>query len=103
MASKKKKGLVIVESPAKARKIAGFLGNAYDVRASMGHVRDLPEKAADIPAAMKKEAWTRLGVNVDNEFSPLYIVSPAKKKVVKELKALLKDAEELYIATDEDR
>lgn len=103
MASKKKKGLVIVESPAKARKIAGFLGSDYDVRASMGHVRDLPEKAADIPAAMKKEAWTRLGVNVDDDFAPLYVVSPAKKKVVKELKDLLKDAEVLYIATDEDR
>lgn len=103
VASKKKKGLVIVESPAKARKIAGFLGSDYEVRASMGHVRDLPEKAADIPAAMKKEAWTRLGVNVDNEFSPLYVVSPAKKKVVKELKELLKNSEELIIATDEDR
>lgn len=98
-----KKGLVIVESPAKARKIAGFLGNDYEVRASMGHVRDLPEKAADIPAKMKKEAWTRLGVNVEEDFTPLYVVSPAKKKVVKELKDLLKNAETLYIATDEDR
>lgn len=103
VASKKKKALVIVESPAKARKIAGFLGSDYEVRASMGHVRDLPEKAADIPAAMKKEQWTRLGVNVENQFSPLYVVSPAKKKVVKELKDLLKNAEELIIATDEDR
>lgn len=103
VASKKKKGLVIVESPAKARKIAGFLGSDYDVRASMGHVRDLPEKAADIPAAMKKEAWTRLGVNVENKFAPLYVVSPAKKKVVKELQELLANAEELIIATDEDR
>ena len=100
---KKKKGLVIVESPAKAKKIASFLGNDYDVRASVGHVRDLPSKAADIPAAMKKEAWTRLGVNVDDNFSPLYVVSSEKKKVVKELKALLKDSEELIIATDEDR
>ena len=100
---KKKKGLVIVESPAKARKIAGFLGNDYEVRASMGHVRDLPEKAADIPQAMKKEAWTRLGVNVEDRFAPLYVVSPAKKKVVKELKDLLKGSEELIIATDEDR
>ncbi len=103
VAAKKKKALVVVESPAKARKIAGFLGSDYEVRASMGHVRDLPEKAADIPAAMKKEAWTRLGVNVEDEFAPLYIVSPAKKKVVKELKDLLKNAEELIIATDEDR
>lgn len=100
---KKKKALVIVESPAKARKIAGFLGSDYDVRASMGHVRDLPEKAADIPQALKKEQWTRLGVNVEERFTPLYIVSPAKKKVVKELKDLLKDAQELIIATDEDR
>ncbi|QDT31215.1 type I DNA topoisomerase [Thalassoglobus polymorphus] len=103
VAAKKKKALVIVESPAKARKIAGFLGSDYEVRASMGHVRDLPEKAADIPAAMKKEAWTRLGVNVEEEFTPLYVVSPAKKKVVKELKDLLKNSEELIIATDEDR
>jgi len=101
--AKKKKGLVIVESPAKAKKIAGFLGSDYDVRASMGHVRDLPEKAADIPEALKSEAWTRLGVNVENGFEPLYIVSPEKKKTVKELKDLLKGAEELIVATDEDR
>ncbi len=101
--SKKKRGLVIVESPAKAKKIAGYLGSDYEVRASMGHVRDLPEKAADIPEALKAEAWTRLGVNVDNGFEPLYVVSPEKKKTVKELKDLLKDAEELIVATDEDR
>jgi len=81
--AKKKKGLVIVESPAKAKKIAGFLGSDYDVRASMGHVRDLPEKAADIPEALKSEAWTRLGVNVENGFEPLYIVSPERKKLSK--------------------
>ncbi|WP_437187303.1 type I DNA topoisomerase [Planctomicrobium sp. SH668] len=101
--AKKKKGLVIVESPAKAKKIAGFLGGDYEVRASMGHVRDLPEKAADIPEAMKSEAWTRLGVNVDQNFEPLYIVSPEKVKTVKELRDLLKGAEELIVATDEDR
>ncbi|HWL10367.1 MAG TPA: type I DNA topoisomerase [Planctomicrobium sp.] len=101
--SKKKRGLVIVESPAKAKKIAGYLGSDYDVRASMGHVRDLPEKAADIPEAMKSEAWTRLGVNVDKGFEPLYVISPEKKKTVKELKDLLKNAEELIVATDEDR
>lgn len=99
----KKKGLVIVESPAKAKKIAGYLGGDYEVRASMGHVRDLPEKAADIPEALKSEAWTRLGVNVEKGFEPLYIVSPDKKKTVKELKDLLKDADELIVATDEDR
>ncbi|SFI24760.1 type I DNA topoisomerase [Planctomicrobium piriforme] len=101
--SKKKLGLVIVESPAKAKKIAGFLGSDYDVRASMGHVRDLPEKAADIPEELKSEAWTRLGVNVSKGFEPLYIISPEKKKTVKELKDLLKNAEELIVATDEDR
>jgi DNA topoisomerase-1 len=101
--SRKKKGLVIVESPAKAKKIAGFLGGDYEVRASMGHVRDLPEKAADIPEGLKSEAWTRLGVNVEKGFEPLYIVSPDKKKTVKDLKESLKGADELIVATDEDR
>jgi len=99
----KKKALVIVESPAKAKKIQGFLGDDYVVRASVGHVRDLPAKAAEIPAALKKEAWAKLGVNVDSDFDPLYVVPPEKKKTVKELKDLLKDADELIIATDEDR
>ncbi|MCA9043195.1 MAG: type I DNA topoisomerase [Planctomycetaceae bacterium] len=99
----RKKGLVIVESPAKAKKIAEFLGGSYEVRASVGHVRDLPEKAADIPKEFKKEPWSNLGVNVDQGFAPLYVVSPDKKKTVTELKKLLKDAEELIIATDEDR
>jgi len=99
----KKKGLVIVESPAKAKKIGGFLGSDYDVRASVGHVRDLPQDASQIPAEVKKEPWSRLGVNVEDDFAPLYVVSPDKKKVVKELKSLLKNAEELIIATDEDR
>ncbi len=102
-AHNKKRALVIVESPAKAKKIAGYLGSDFDVRASMGHVRDLPEKAADIPEALKSEAWTRLGVNVDKGFEPLYIISPEKKKTVKELKDLLKNADELIVATDEDR
>ncbi|MEQ9410784.1 MAG: type I DNA topoisomerase [Fuerstiella sp.] len=99
----KKKALVIVESPAKAKKIQGFLGDNYVVRASVGHVRDLPAKAAEVPAALKKEAWAKLGVNVDNDFEPLYVVPAEKKKTVKELKDLLKDADELIIATDEDR
>ncbi len=103
MAKKKVKGLVIVESPAKARKISGYLGSDYTVLASMGHVRDLPSGAAEIPAAVKKEPWSTLGVNVDSEFEPLYIVPKEKKKVVKELKDALKDAQELIIATDEDR
>ncbi|MFO1096439.1 MAG: type I DNA topoisomerase [Planctomycetaceae bacterium] len=101
--TKRKKGLVIVESPAKAKKIGGFLGKDYEVRASMGHVRDLPAKAAEVPAEVKKEPWSTLGVNVAADFEPLYIVPPEKKKVVKELKDLLKDAEELILATDEDR
>lgn len=103
MAKKKVKGLVIVESPAKARKISGYLGSDYIVLASMGHVRDLPANAAEIPAAVKKEPWATLGVNVDSEFEPLYIVPKDKKKVVKELKDALKNAQELIIATDEDR
>lgn len=101
--SKRKKGLVIVESPAKAKKIGGFLGSDYEVRASMGHVRDLPAKAAEVPAEVKKEPWSTLGVNVSADFEPLYIVPPEKKKVVKELKSLLKTADELILATDEDR
>lgn len=99
----RKKALVIVESPAKAKKIQGFLGNDYVVRASVGHVRDLPAKAAEVPASLKKESWASLGVNVDSEFEPLYVVPAEKKKIVKELKDLLKDADELIVATDEDR
>jgi DNA topoisomerase I len=100
---KRKKALVIVESPAKAKKIGGFLGPDYIVRASVGHVRDLPEKAALIPEKYKKESWSRLGINTEADFEPLYIVPPEKRKVVKELKDLLKDADELILATDEDR
>lgn len=98
-----KKALVIVESPAKAKKIAGFLGNDYIVRASMGHVRDLPAKASEIPAAVKKESWATLGVNVENDFDPLYVVPSEKKKVVAELKEALQQVDELILATDEDR
>jgi DNA topoisomerase-1 len=100
---RKKKGLVIVESPAKAKKIASFLGSDYEVRASIGHVRDLPEKAADIPKEVKKLSWSNLGVDVEHDFAPLYVVSSEKKKTVEELKKLLKDADELILATDEDR
>jgi DNA topoisomerase-1 len=100
---KKHKGLVIVESPAKARKISGYLGKDYQVLASMGHVRDLPANASEIPAAVKKEPWSSLGVNTDSNFEPLYIVPKEKKKVVKELKDALKNAEMLILATDEDR
>ena len=103
MAGKKIKGLVIVESPAKARKIGGYLGKDYQVMASMGHVRDLPANASEIPAAVKKEPWSSLGVNVEAEFEPLYVVPKEKKQVVKELKEALKNADELILATDEDR
>ncbi|MGV0781707.1 type I DNA topoisomerase [Mycolicibacterium sp. XJ775] len=95
--------LVIVESPTKARKIAGYLGSNYVVESSRGHIRDLPRNAADVPAKYKSEPWARLGVNVDDNFEPLYIVSPEKKSTVTELKDLLKGVDELYLATDGDR
>lgn len=95
--------LVIVESPTKARKLAGYLGSAYIVESSRGHIRDLPRAAADVPAKFKSEPWARLGVNVDADFEPLYIISPEKKSTVSELKGLLKDVDELYLATDGDR
>ncbi|WP_077078889.1 type I DNA topoisomerase [Mycobacterium numidiamassiliense] len=95
--------LVIVESPTKARKLAGYLGSRYIVESSRGHIRDLPRAAADVPAKYKSEPWARLGVNVDADFEPLYIISPEKKSTVTELKGLLKDVDELYLATDGDR
>jgi DNA topoisomerase-1 len=102
--AKKIKGLVVVESPAKARKIGEYLGRDYKVMASMGHVRDLPAKASEIPPDVKKSApWATLGVNVGSDFEPLYIVPQEKKKVVKDLKDALKNAGELILATDEDR
>ncbi|EKT82337.1 DNA topoisomerase I subunit omega [Rhodococcus wratislaviensis IFP 2016] len=94
---------MIVESPTKARKIAPYLGKNYVVEASVGHIRDLPRGAADVPAKYKGESWARLGVNVDHDFEPLYVVSPEKKSKVTELKSLLKDADELFLATDPDR
>jgi len=94
---------VIVESPAKARKIASYLGRNYVVESSKGHIRDLPRGAADVPAEYKGQPWARLGVDVDNGFEPLYIVTPDKKATVKDLKGKLKDADELYLATDGDR
>ncbi|MEX2032375.1 MAG: toprim domain-containing protein, partial [Dehalococcoidia bacterium] len=95
--------LVIVESPAKARTISQYLGDGYVVESSIGHIRDLPSSASEIPAAYKKEKWARLGVNIDAGFEPLYVVPPSKNEQVKKLRALLKDADELYLATDEDR
>ncbi len=103
MAKQKYKGLVIVESPAKAKKINSYLGRDYKVLASMGHVRDLPESAADIPEEVKKEPWSRLGVNVSADFEPLYVIPAKKKKLISELKSALKEADELILATDEDR
>jgi DNA topoisomerase I len=97
------KALVIVESPAKARTISGLLGPDFIVESSIGHIRDLPRGADEVPAAYKGEGWARLGVDVDNGFKPLYVVSASKKSVVANLKRLLKGADELYLATDEDR
>ncbi len=97
------KPLVIVESPAKAKTIARFLGSDYVVESSIGHIRDLPGNAAEVPAAYKDRPWGRLGVDTDNGFKPLYVVARTKKQVVSKLKAALKDASELYLATDEDR
>jgi len=95
--------LVIVESPTKARTIRNFLPAGYRVEASMGHVRDLPQSASDIPADLKGTEWAKLGVNVDADFEPLYIVPDDKKKIVRELKSALKGVKELILATDEDR
>ncbi|HET9898940.1 MAG TPA: type I DNA topoisomerase [Streptosporangiaceae bacterium] len=95
--------MVIVESPAKARTIAGYLGRDYVVESSIGHIRDMPGSAADIPDRLKKEPWARLGVNIEADFEPLYVVNADKRQQVSKLKALLKDADELLLATDEDR
>jgi DNA topoisomerase-1 len=97
------KHLVIVESPAKARTIAGYLGPEFVVESSVGHIRDLPDSAAEIPEKYKGEAWARLGVDVEHGFEPLYVVDPDKKKTVAQLRKSLADADELLLATDEDR
>ncbi|MCB9526572.1 MAG: DNA topoisomerase I, partial [Myxococcales bacterium] len=103
MAEQGGRALVIVESPTKARTIRKFLGDDYMVEASMGHVRDLPSSAAEMPASVKGKPWARLAVDVENGYQPVYVVPSDKKKVVSSLKKLLKDAEVLYLATDEDR
>jgi DNA topoisomerase I len=95
--------LVIVESPAKAKTIKGYLGPGYVVEASVGHIRDLPNGAAEVPAKYKGEPWARLGVNVNHDFEPLYVVNTDKKEQVKKLKQLLAESDELLLATDEDR
>jgi DNA topoisomerase I len=97
------KPLVIVESPAKARTLSRFLGNKYRVEASYGHIRDLPESAAEVPAEIKGKSWGRLGVDTDGDFTPYYVVPSDKKKNVTALKAAMKDASELILATDPDR
>jgi len=99
----KNNALVIVESPTKAKTIRKFLPKNFKVLASMGHVRDLPQSASEIPASLKKEAWAKIGVNVEQNFEPLYVVPKGKSKIIKELKDELKEASELYLATDEDR
>ncbi|GAW50263.1 DNA topoisomerase IA [Nocardioides sp. PD653] len=95
--------LVIVESPAKARTIGGYLGSGYVVESSIGHIRDLPNNAADTPAKIKDKPWGRLAVDVDHGFEPYYVVPRDKKAHISKLKGLLKDADELFLATDEDR
>jgi len=95
--------LVIVESPSKARTIAGYLGQGYVVESSVGHIRDMPDSAAEIPAKYRGEPWARLGVDVDHNFEPLFVVHSDKRQQVSKLKSLLKDADELLLATDEDR
>ncbi|WP_423846387.1 type I DNA topoisomerase, partial [Aeromicrobium sp.] len=95
--------LVIVESPNKVRSIAGYLGDGYVVDSSVGHIRDLPKGADEVPAKYKGESWARLGVDIDNAFEPVYVVSADKKSQITKLKKLLKDADELVLATDEDR
>lgn len=102
-ATSKTRRLVIVESPAKAKTIKGYLGPGYEVESSVGHIRDLPNGAAEVPAKYKGESWARLGVNVDHDFEPLYVVNSDKKQQVSKLKKLLAESDELYLATDEDR
>src|SRR5919205_3119830 len=95
--------LVIVESPAKARTISKYLGGGFTVEASIGHIRDLPQGAKQIPAQYKSEPWSNLGVNVNDNFTPIYVIPPGKSKQIKLLKDRLKSADALYLATDEDR
>ncbi len=105
MASQKNQGtpLVIVESPAKARTISKFLGSDYRIEASIGHIRDLPSDASEVPAELKKEKWAKLGIDVEHDFKTLYVVPADKKDHLKKLKGMVKDASVLYLATDEDR
>ncbi len=97
------RSLVVVESPTKARTITKFLPKDFVVKASVGHVRDLPNSAQDIPAKVKKQPWARLGVNIEDNFAPLYVVPKEKKELVREIKAAVGQADKIYFATDEDR
>ncbi len=97
------KSLIIVESPTKAKTIKKFLPKSMTVDSCNGHIRDLPASAKEIPAKLKKNKWANLGIDVDNDYEPLYVVSPQKKKTVTRLKKLIKEADELILATDEDR
>jgi DNA topoisomerase-1 len=97
------KALVIVESPAKAKTISAILGDDFIVESSIGHIRDLPQGADQVPAEYKGESWARIGVNVDDGFKPLYVVNPGKKEVVRKLTKLMKEVDEVFLATDEDR
>jgi DNA topoisomerase-1 len=97
------RALVIVESPTKAKTIGKFLGRDYMIEASVGHIRDLPENKKQVPEEFQKEPWARLGVNTDDNFQPVYVVPEAKKKQVQKLRGLVKEASEIYLATDEDR
>ncbi|MCA8975121.1 MAG: type I DNA topoisomerase, partial [Planctomycetes bacterium] len=95
--------VVIVESPAKARTISKFLGSKFRIEASIGHIRDLPSDASEVPTRLKKEKWAKLGIDVENDFKTLYVVPAAKKSHLQKLKGMVKDASMLYLATDEDR
>ena len=97
------KRLVIVESPTKAKTLMRLLGKDFVVESSVGHVRDLPANASEIPAKYKKEPWARLGIRIEEQFKPLYVVSADKKKRIAELKKLAKEVDEILLATDEDR
>jgi DNA topoisomerase-1 len=103
MAETQVKRLVIVESPAKAKTIQKYLGEGYVVEASVGHIRDLPQRAAEVPKEFKKNKWASLGIDIESDFEPLYVVDSAKQSRVNDLKKELKDADELLLATDEDR
>ncbi|MFZ2223417.1 MAG: toprim domain-containing protein, partial [Candidatus Deferrimicrobium sp.] len=95
--------LIIVESPTKARTLSGFLGNKYRVMASVGHVRDLPNNASEVPEAIKGKEWGSMAVDVENDFQPYYVISSDRRGTIRDMKAALKDASEVLLATDPDR